>query len=283
MPLLMLLNKLNIKVIFWMHFADYSGKNRFKSNLLNYFFNRSQKYAWQNAEIISVPNSKIVKHFESLMGKSNCEVFTLQNLPKSVIHSYKVDLLPTDKLKIVIACSEVLPKFLILETLQSISLISKSFKFKVSITGKITDKDYYVKILEITSKQRNIEIEFTELISIQKCNDLIRDSHIGIALYADDEEYTRYGNSLKVWQYLQYGLIVIGSKNVSPMSLVSQQGGGWAIARAEEIKDIIQNLSPEEIWSRRSQSFKLFKQEEAKELAKKSNFYFRYQEIFGKK
>lgn len=279
-PIITILKKLRFQTKIWFHIADYTPANRFQNKLLNKLHLNSLKQATHFSDIITVPNLKIFQVLANDLNADPSRIFIMRNLPVCEELTTIKPIKDFGQFKVVIATSEVNQKFLILETLKAFRKVDKEFRFYFLIMGAISDQKYFEELNKYASDQKNFEIEFTGLVSRSLASTKMNGMDIGVAIYSDKINYAAYGESLKIWQYTQLGLAVIGSDFVSPMNLIHESGSGWKVSNPDEITKIIESIDRIELMSRKNNSLKFFIHQQHLEENPISRFKSRFNEIF---
>ena len=279
-PIITILKKLRFQTKIWFHIADYTPANRFQNKLLNKLHLNSLKQATHFSDIITVPNLKIFQALESDLNADPSRIIILRNLPVCQELTTIKPIKDFGQFKVVIATSEVDQKFLILETLKAFRKVEKEFRFYFLIMGAISDQKYFEALNKYALDQKNFEIEFTGLVSRSVATTKMNGMDLGVAIYSDKTGYTEYCESLKIWQYTQLGLAVIGSDFVSPMNLIHESGSGWKVSNPDEISKIIESIDRIDLMSRKNNSLKFFKHQQNLEENSISRFKSRFNEIF---
>jgi len=279
-PIITILKKLRFQTKIWFHIPDYTQVNRFQNKLLNKLHLNSLKQASHFSDIITVPNLKIFQVLENDLNADPSKIYIMRNLPVRQEHTIIKPTKDFGQFKVVIATSEVNRKFLILETLKAFRKVDKEFRFYFLIMGAISDQKYFEELNKYALDQKNFEIEFTGLVSGSLAATKMNGMDIGVAIYSDKTSYAAYGESLKIWQYTQLGLAVIGSDFVSPMNLIHEFGSGWKVSNPDEITKIIESIDRIELISRKNNSLKFFIHQQYLEENPISRFKSRFNEIF---
>lgn len=223
--LMHVLRRIRIVTGWLQHFPDYSPTDgRFSRAILRAIFARFVRSAWLNADFVTTPTPRISGAFEASFGSrmrsteliSNCALKSAVKAQRQGIHS---------PIRVIFAASTIDPKFDFESAIEGINDLAGA---TLTILGQAVDVAYLQSLQDLAAAVGVAErIWFTGLLEEDIATQIIQDSDVGIALYRRHltPGHAEFGDSLKVRDYVAYGLLTVSSAWVWPTPSLSEVGG----------------------------------------------------------
>lgn len=184
--------------------ADYSPQ-RFENKIMNYFYHGMDRFSVFHADQVWNVSTRIQKVRRS-QGLANEKNIFVPNSP-AIRHTQKI---PANTVRMfdLIVVSHITRAINFPLMIEAVGNLSKIF---TDIRLLIIGNGEYKTELENLVKTKNLQkhILFLGYLSHEKVLDTLLHSGIGVALYTNQKPWTKYGDSMKVREYLACGLPVI--------------------------------------------------------------------------
>lgn len=257
------------KVIFYT--ADYAH-NRFDSLFLNriyHFLDRiSVRYANQvwnvSSRIVDIRKNQGLDQNKNFLVPNTPEFAKTKRLPLSKIHKHD--------LVIVSNLTKAIDYPLMFRAVSRLKSKYPDIKLKIIGSG-----EYEAELKKIVSKQKlEDSVLFLGRKSHTEVLNILSESAVGVAIYTNDNPWTRFGDSMKVREYLACGLPVIMNNVVATTDDVKKYKAG--IILDEKGDGFVKAV--DELFS--SQKKYAFYRKNAVKLAKKYDFTKVVDQAFAK-
>lgn len=201
--------------------ADYADA-RFGNGPMNAIYHAIDRFCIRHADQVWNVSTRIVDR-RLIQGVSKEKNYFVPNAPVS-IHSHK-NAYHKHWMIIVGTSTTSLNYDIVLDGLAP--LTKKYPDMRLHIIGELNFPEAIQK--KITRWQRKKTIVLHGPLSREKVHALLRVAGIGLALYIDKDPWTRYGDSMKIREYLAAGLPVITTDVVSTSDVIEEFRCGTVI------------------------------------------------------
>jgi glycosyltransferase involved in cell wall biosynthesis len=224
------------------HIPDYRPLEfRFNNKVIDYIYKKSLVLTYTVPDCVTTPNEKIDKALKLEVGLSPKRCIVISNVFKPIRRQIGSVMPP----RYLCMPSQIDENSLLIEMIPILKSYLISTGGILVVVGDTKKKEYIKKL-----KERILELEiekhvtFVGMLNQQELSRILNEVQVGIALYRGDQKYNfnQYGDSLKIRQFAAYGIPVIGTRSISPMSELEGAGGGFGVDSVIELEIIVQKL-----------------------------------------
>lgn len=237
-----LLRKAGMYKFHYYHSVDYST-DRFKNVVLNAIYLKLLKIGLKNADLVGIVTRQAAQRLTGYGVKRT--IYIPNSLDFHSLDGIRKPINNRDRNSLVITCSDVSHKYLIMELVQLTGKLKEIYPaIKLNVVGKFDPKDSYCKELLSYTEDHNLQenIIFHGQVTRELNYQIIAQSYIGLAFYDGLHSHVIYGDAIKIREYAAFGLPSVADTHTYTAVEMNEVGAGYTVANVEAAFEKVRNL-----------------------------------------